>query len=177
MTCLLLLGPWSSSIRALSGRPSVLSRHCTLSTVGSNGKVRSAPPWIVIDEDRVSIDGWSTLSATTLAAIGNSIWPMLRIAIVLGPRGVSITALKGRIWPFSTYTRILTGVLSGPCQSSMSASSGRPSVLRTTCTCSTAGERYDHVRSEPPCTRMRSSTPYREVGSTRPAKPVRCCSE
>eukprot|EP00966_Prymnesium_polylepis_P218749 5062383-Prymnesium_polylepis.1 len=64
---------------------------------------------------------------------------MLRMATVLGPRGVSRTALKGRSWPSSTYTRSLTGVLSGPCQSSMSASSGRPSVPRTTCTCSTAG--------------------------------------
>merc|ERR1719238_2335469 len=98
-------------------------------------------------------------SATTRAASGNSIWPMLRMAMVLGPRGVSITALNGRIWPFSTYTRILHGVLSGPCHSSMSASSGRPSVLRTTCTCSTAGERYDQVRREPPCTRMEESTP------------------
>jgi len=44
----------------------------------------------------------STLSATTLAAMGNSIWPMLRMATVLGPRGVSITALNGRSWPFST---------------------------------------------------------------------------
>eukprot|EP00964_Phaeocystis_antarctica_P066023 scaffold39872_cov23-Phaeocystis_antarctica.AAC.1 len=90
--------------------------------------------------------------------MGNSIWPMLRMATVFGPRGVSTTALNGRSWPFSTYTRILHGVLSGPCQSSMSASSGRPSVLRTTCTCSIAGERYDHVRSEPPCTRMEEST-------------------
>ena len=101
--------------------------------------------------------GMSTTSATTLAAMGNSIWPMLRMATVLGPRGVSITALKGRSWPFSTYTRILHGVLSGPCQSSMSASRGRPSVLSTTCTCSIAGERYDQVRSEPPCTRMADS--------------------
>ena len=83
--------------------------------------------------------GLSTTSANTLAAMGNSIWPMLRMATVLGPRGVSTTALKGRSWPFSTYTRILHGVLSGPCQSSMSASSGRPSVLRTTCTCSISG--------------------------------------
>merc|ERR1719240_1470756 len=37
MTCLLLLGPWRSSILALSGRPSVLRRTCTLSTDGSNG--------------------------------------------------------------------------------------------------------------------------------------------
>eukprot|EP00962_Isochrysis_galbana_P057385 scaffold29738_cov129-Isochrysis_galbana.AAC.5 len=38
--------------------------------------------------------------------------------------------------------------------SSMSASSGRPSVLRCTCTCSTDGERYDQVRSDPPCTKI-----------------------
>merc|ERR1719502_1041654 len=115
---------------------------------------------MVVAEPRQSGDGLSTLSATTLAAIGNSICPMLRIATVLGPRGVSIVALKGRSWPFSTYTRILHGVLSGPCHSSMSASSGRPSVLRTTCTCSTAGERYDHVRSEPPCTRIADSADW-----------------
>eukprot|EP00900_Chrysochromulina_parva_P003206 jgi/Chrpa1/12887/Chrysochromulina_OHIO_Genome00020476-RA len=92
------------------------------------------------------------------------------MATVFGPRGVSITAEKGRSWPFSTYTRILQGVLSGPCQSSMSASSGRPSVLRTTCTCSTDGERYDHVRSEPPCTRMVESawTGALRVGTTPP---------
>jgi len=81
------------------------------------------------------------------------------MATVFGPRGVSMTAEKGRSWPFSMYTRILTGVLSGPCQSSMSASSGRPSVLRSTWTCSTAGERYDQVRREPPCTRIAESTP------------------
>mmetsp|Transcript_12816 Transcript_12816/g.30210 ORF Transcript_12816/g.30210 Transcript_12816/m.30210 type:complete len:228 (+) Transcript_12816:162-845(+) len=159
MTCLLLLGPWSSSMRALSGRPSVFRRTSTLSTDGSNGYVRSAPPWMVVEEPMQSTDGLSTWSAMTLAAIGNSIWPMLRMATVLGPRGVSMTAENGRSWPFSTYTRILHGVLSGPCQSSMSASSGRPSVLRTTCTCSIAGERYDHVRSEPPCTRMAESMP------------------
>merc|ERR1719310_395951 len=32
MTCLLLFGPWSSSMRAFSGRPSVLRRTCTAST-------------------------------------------------------------------------------------------------------------------------------------------------
>merc|ERR1719263_199525 len=157
MTCLLLFGPWRSSILALSGRPSVLMRTSTLSTVGSKGYVRSAPPCTVVAKDCASAEGTSTLSATTFAAIGNSIWPMLRMATVLGPRGVSITALKGRSWPFSQYTRIFTGVLSGPCQSSMSASSGRPSVPRTTCTCSTAGDRYDQVRSDPPCTRMEES--------------------
>ena len=66
---------------------------------------------------------------------------------------------NGQLRPFSTYTRILHGVLSGPCQSSTSASRGRPSVLSTTCTCSIAGERYDQVRSEPPCTRMAESMP------------------
>merc|ERR1712193_522514 len=111
----------------------------------------------------------STSSAMTLAAMGNSIWPMLRMATVLGPRGVSITALNGRSWPFSLYTRILHGVLSGPCQSSMSASSGRPSVLRTTCTCSTDGERYDQVRRDPPCTRMEVSARGILVGTTPPA--------
>mmetsp|Transcript_14909 Transcript_14909/g.37186 ORF Transcript_14909/g.37186 Transcript_14909/m.37186 type:complete len:264 (-) Transcript_14909:147-938(-) len=168
MTCLLLFGPWRSSIRALSGRPSVLRRTCTLSTVGSNGYVRRAPPWMVMEAARLSGVGTSTFSAKTLAANGNSSCPMLRMAIVFGPRGVSITQLNGRSWPFSTYTRILQGVLSGPCQSSTSASSGRPSVRRTTCTCSTAGERYVQVRSDPPCTRMVLSKPRPLVGSTRP---------
>merc|ERR1719440_2199312 len=157
MTCLLLFGPWRSSILAFNGRPSVLMRTSTLSTVGSNGYVRRAPPCTVVDIECASGDGKSTSSATTFAAMGNSIWPMLRMATVFGPRGVSITALNGRSWPFSQYTRIFTGVLSGPCQSSMSASSGRPSVPRTTCTCSTAGERYDQVRREPPCTRIGSA--------------------
>jgi hypothetical protein len=85
---------------------------------------------------------------------------MLRMATVLGPCGVAITALKGRISPFSTYTRILTGVLSGPCHNSMSASSGRPSVESSTGTWSTVDERYDHVRREPPCTRMEESMAY-----------------
>merc|ERR1719379_2984386 len=150
MTCLLLFGPWRSSILALSGRPSVRMRTSTLSTVGSKGYVRSAPPCTVVAIECASGDGMSTSSAITFAAMGNSIWPMLRMATVFGPRGVSITAQKGRSWPFSTYTRILHGVLSGPCQSSMSASSGRPSVPRITCTCSTAGDRYDQVRREPP---------------------------
>ena len=80
---------------------------------------------------------------------------MLRMATVLGPRGVSMTALKGRSWPFSTYTRILRGVLSGPCQSSMSASRGRPSVLSETCTCSTAGGTT--TCGQTACTRMEVS--------------------
>merc|ERR1719440_53432 len=157
MTCLLLFGPWRSSILAFNGRPSVLMRTSTLSTVGSKGYVRRAPPCTVVAKECASADGMSTFSAITSAAIGNSICPMLRMATVFGPRGVSITALKGRSWPFSQYTRIFTGVLSGPCQSSMSASSGRPSVPSTTCTCSTEGERYDQVRSDPPCTRMELS--------------------
>merc|ERR1719460_3306612 len=168
ITCLLLFGPWSSSIRALSGRPSVLMSTSTLSTDGSKGYVRRAPPWTVVEEAVQSGVGMSTSLATTLAASGNSCWPMLRMATVLGPRGASITALKGRSWPFSTYTRILHGVLSGPCQSSMSASSGRPSVERVTCTLSTIGERYDHVRSEPPWTRI--SDLAAEAG------PFACCA-
>eukprot|EP00967_Tisochrysis_lutea_P040678 scaffold48919_cov33-Tisochrysis_lutea.AAC.2 len=74
--------------------------------------------------------------------------------MVLGPRGVAITALNGLTRPFSTKTRILDGVLSGPFHSSISASSGRPSVPISTRTCSTAGDGYDQVRSEPPCTRI-----------------------
>mmetsp|Transcript_65247 Transcript_65247/g.98438 ORF Transcript_65247/g.98438 Transcript_65247/m.98438 type:complete len:218 (+) Transcript_65247:476-1129(+) len=162
-------------MRALSGRPSVLRRIWTESTDGSKGYVRRAPPWMVIEEEMHSGEGLSTCSAMTLAANGNSSWPMLRIATVFGPRGVSMTAEKGRTWPFSLYTRILTGVLSGPCQSSMSASSGRPSVLSTTWTCSTAGERYDQVRRDPPWTR--TEVPCfcsgRRVGATLPRKP--CC--
>merc|ERR1719182_1265687 len=110
-----------------------------------------------MDDSMHSADGDSTSLAKTSAANGNSSCPMLRMATVLGPRGVSMTAENGRSWPFSTYTRILHGVLSGPCHSSMSASSGRPSVESTTCTCSTAGERYDQVRREPPCTRIDES--------------------
>mmetsp|Transcript_14906 Transcript_14906/g.37179 ORF Transcript_14906/g.37179 Transcript_14906/m.37179 type:complete len:264 (-) Transcript_14906:147-938(-) len=168
ITCLLLFGPWRSSILALRGRPSVFRSTCTLSTRGSKAYVRSAPPCTTFDEARHSSVGCPTLSAETVAAKGNSSCPMLRMAIVLGPRGVSITQLKGRSSPFSQYTRILQGVLSGPCQSSTSASSGRPSVRRTTCTCSTAGERYVQVRSDPPCTRMVLSKPRPLVGSTRP---------
>merc|ERR1719269_160543 len=82
MTCLLLFGPWRSSILALSGRPSVLIKTSTLSTVGSKGYVRRAPPWMVIPEAWQSPDGMSTFSAMTLAAMGNSIWPMLRMATV-----------------------------------------------------------------------------------------------
>merc|ERR1740129_1966250 len=47
---------------------------------------------------------------------------------------------------------MLIGVLSGPCQSSTTASSGPPAVLRTTCTCSTAGDWNDQVRRDLPCT-------------------------
>jgi len=71
--------------------------------------------------------------------------------------------------PLNSRIELLQGVLSGPCQSSMSASSGRPSVLRTTCTCSTACERYDQVRRDPPCTRMVESAALGPlVGSTPP---------
>ena len=41
-------------MRALSGRPSVLRSTCTLSTAGSNGYVRRAPPWMVPDESMAS---------------------------------------------------------------------------------------------------------------------------
>eukprot|EP00966_Prymnesium_polylepis_P283843 6557151-Prymnesium_polylepis.1 len=113
-----------------------------------------------------SIDGLSTRSAATMAAMGNSTSPMLRMATVFGARGVSSTALKGRSWPSSTYTRILPGVLSGPCHTSMSASSGRPSVPRTTRTRSTVGS-IDHVRSEVPWMRI---SPASVVGTARPLK-------
>merc|ERR1719440_885561 len=93
MTCLLLFGPWRSSMRALSGRPSVLRQTWTESTSGSNGYVRSAPPWMVVDAAMQSADGCSTSLALQSAAMGNSIWPMLRIATVLGPRGVARAAL------------------------------------------------------------------------------------
>merc|ERR1719247_972209 len=150
ITCLLLFGPWSSSIRALSGRPSVFRNTWTLSTSESKGYVRSADPWIGEAESTQSGDGSSTASAMTLASMGNSSCPKLRTEIVLSMRGVLITQLKGRRAPFSLYTRIFTGVLSGPCQSCTSASSGRPSVVSTTCTCSTYWDRYVQVRREPP---------------------------
>merc|ERR1719421_1268845 len=55
MTCLLLFGPWRSSIRALSGRPSVLIKTSTLSTVGSKGYVRRAPPCTVVAIECASV--------------------------------------------------------------------------------------------------------------------------
>ena len=71
--CLLLLGPWSSSIRVLSGRPSVRSSSCTLSTYASKSKVLSEPsPWIGAAMPRHSSDGCSTLSAG--AAGGDGGW-------------------------------------------------------------------------------------------------------
>ena len=45
-----------------------------------------APPWTFIVAATHTSDGLSTSSATTLAAMGNSIPPMLRMAMVLGPR-------------------------------------------------------------------------------------------
>merc|ERR1719428_1604527 len=66
ITCLLLFGPWRSSILAFSGRPSVLIRTSTLSTVGSKGYVRRAPPCTVVAIECASADGKSTSSATTL---------------------------------------------------------------------------------------------------------------
>ena len=44
----------------------------------------------------------------------------------------------------------VTGVLPAPFQTSMPASSGRPSVFRVTSTFSIDGFLYDHVRSESP---------------------------
>mmetsp|Transcript_12791 Transcript_12791/g.19177 ORF Transcript_12791/g.19177 Transcript_12791/m.19177 type:complete len:221 (-) Transcript_12791:32-694(-) len=127
----------------------------TESTVGLKGYVRRAPPWMV--SDRVATEAIpaarpSSRSGLTTASRGNSSCPMLRMATVLGPRGVPITALKVRRAPSSTYTRILWGVLSGPCQSSTSASRGRPSVFNKTCTDSMAGLAKDQVRRDPPCT-------------------------
>eukprot|EP00966_Prymnesium_polylepis_P275551 6366671-Prymnesium_polylepis.1 len=138
-------------MRALSGRPSVYRSTSTLSIDGWKGNVRNASPWMGIADDVHSSDG-AVEVGTALAVRGNSIWPMLRTATELGPRGVLMTALKGRNWPSSTNTRIFCGALFGPCQSSMSASIGRPSELSVTCTCSTNGFWYDQVLSEPPCT-------------------------
>mmetsp|Transcript_27276 Transcript_27276/g.63821 ORF Transcript_27276/g.63821 Transcript_27276/m.63821 type:complete len:244 (-) Transcript_27276:155-886(-) len=97
--------------------------------------------------------------AVTVAAKGNSISPMLRMAHVDGPRGVSMRAVKGRMEPSSTYVRILTGQLSGPCHSSMSASRGRPAVVRTTWRRSTYAEAKDQVLRLPPWRRMEGTLP------------------
>merc|ERR1719271_1604689 len=63
ITCLLLFGPWRSSILAFSGRPSVFIKTSTLSTVGSKGYVRRAPPCTVVAMDCASADGNATVSA------------------------------------------------------------------------------------------------------------------
>merc|ERR1719440_1042144 len=54
ITCLLLFGPWRSSILAFNGRPSVLMRTSTLSTIGSKGYVRRAPPCTVVAKECAS---------------------------------------------------------------------------------------------------------------------------
>jgi len=146
------LGPWSSSSLALSGRPSVLRSTSTLPTLGSKGYVRRDPPWISTEVSWAPGDGVTTFSELTLVEMGHSIMPMLRTMTVLGPWGVPITVLKWRSLPFSPYTRMLTGSLSSPCQSSTTASSGPSAVLRTTCTCSTAWDWNDQVRRDWPCT-------------------------
>ena len=61
-------------------------------------------------EDGKTTKGDAMLSVATLAANGKTVGPRLRMDTVFGPRGVSITALKGRWFPSSLYTRILTGV-------------------------------------------------------------------
>ena len=76
MTCLLLLGPCSSSMRALSGRPSVLRQTSTLSTEGSKGYVRRAPPWMFSVEARASAEGlssWNRRLAVRLAVAGGGL--------------------------------------------------------------------------------------------------------
>jgi len=45
-----------------------------------------APPWTFMVAATHASDGLSMSAATTLAAMGNSIAPMLRMAMVLGPR-------------------------------------------------------------------------------------------
>ena len=66
----------------------------------------------------VLLDGTrSMLSAPTLAASGKSWPPLLRMATVFGPRGVSTTTRKGWRVASPTRTCILLGVLSGPCHS------------------------------------------------------------
>merc|ERR1719265_2083118 len=150
MTCLLVSGPWRISIRAFIGMPPDVRSTSTASTAGSIGDVFSAPPWMYWPTVSCSGDGICTRSCSTCALIGNSIWPMLRTATVLGPRGVSNTTLMGRTSPSSEYTRAWNGVLPAAFQTSTVASSGRPTVLRSTFTFSTAGSLNAHVRSVSP---------------------------
>ena len=51
---------------------------------------------MVVEEDMHSGEAVSTSSGETSAASGNSIWPMLRIATVFGPRGAD--GYPARVW-------------------------------------------------------------------------------
>ena len=161
IACTLLSGPpCSSSIRASSGwmvGSAVFRTICTLSTVGSKWYRRLAPPSRLSIAEMHSAAGDSTVAAlpSSLADRGNSTIPLLRMAIVfVGPGGIMTTALKGHSLPLSVWSCSLQGVLSGPHQSSTFASYALPSVSTLSCTFSTEGEVYDHVRREPPGTTM-----------------------
>mmetsp|Transcript_12497 Transcript_12497/g.23344 ORF Transcript_12497/g.23344 Transcript_12497/m.23344 type:complete len:257 (+) Transcript_12497:522-1292(+) len=160
MTCLTLLGPCKSSMRAFKGRPSVFNKTCTEATEGLKGMVKTAPPWMILGVailESLSVKFSmppSLMSASTPAWSGYSICAVLRMAMEFWEPGEAMTARKGRRFPSSRYTAIFWGVLSGPCQSSTLALRGRPSVLRWTCTESMAGVVKDQVLREPPCTLM-----------------------
>mmetsp|Transcript_24071 Transcript_24071/g.26843 ORF Transcript_24071/g.26843 Transcript_24071/m.26843 type:complete len:217 (-) Transcript_24071:522-1172(-) len=107
MTCLTLLGPCKSSIRAFKGRPSVFSKTCTEATDGAKGIVNTAPPCTVrgvaIFESlsvKFSMPP-SLISASTPAAKGYSIEAVLRIAIEFWEPGEATTARNGRKFPSS----------------------------------------------------------------------------
>ena len=111
-----------------------------LATDESKVYVRSAPPWMVVGgPDMAAAIGLNALAfgpSKMSAWIGNSIGPLLRVTTVPSRphRPCGIMALTGRRRPSSPRTRILNGVLFGPCQSSMLASTGRPSLPTPTST-------------------------------------------
>mmetsp|Transcript_21609 Transcript_21609/g.43674 ORF Transcript_21609/g.43674 Transcript_21609/m.43674 type:complete len:256 (+) Transcript_21609:430-1197(+) len=171
MVVLTAFGPWTSSILALRGRPSVFTMTFAFLTAGLSGKVMTAPPWTVLGSCisyilagtvRRSVSAGSEFAPPTLAVTGNSTEPMLRMNSELESPGHSMMALKGRYFPLPLYTSIFSGVLSGPWHKStlqfisrpscVSVVNERSSAIMSTTSLSTSSPGKDQVLRAPPWT-------------------------
>ncbi|KAL7427896.1 hypothetical protein ACHAXM_001049 [Skeletonema potamos] len=90
------------------------------------------------------------VKASTLAYSGNSSGAVFLILITLpAASGVSTIAKNGRSNPSSVYSSTTCLLLFGPCNNSILAFKGRPSVLMITATDCTIGAK-GQVRTAPP---------------------------
>ena len=129
----------------------VLERVCAqLPTLGRSWtRIRSQPAPLIRNRDVNDLVSRS-------AVIGKSLSPVLRMATVLSTPERPSRA-HGR-WPILGVHLIVSGMLlSGPCQSSISASSGGPGA-EDDLHLGLHSSSSDHVQREPPCTTRAESS-------------------